>query len=204
MSLSHNASSPTAGLDEAGAGPLCGDLFVAAVVLDPDRPIEGLNDSKKLTDRRRKALFPLIQERALCWSIVRVSPEEIDRINIFQARMRGFERAAAQLTVPVSELLIDGNKIPPGMPAGVPCRAIVSGDALEASISAASILAKVARDQSMEEAARLYPGYQFEKHKGYGTALHLERLSVLGPCPIHRRTFRPVARLLPLFGPPGC
>lgn len=196
MPVSFNSLSPVAGLDEAGAGPLCGDLFVAAVVLDPLRPIEGLGDSKKLTDRRRRVLAPLIRERALAWQVVRVSPEEIDRINIFQARMRGFERAAAGLLVSVSEFLIDGNKVPPNMPPGIPSRAIVKGDASEASISAASILAKVARDESMDEAALAYPGYGFEKHKGYGTALHMERLQALGPCPLHRRSFAPVAAAL--------
>lgn len=196
MPVSFNSLSPVAGLDEAGAGPLCGDLFVAAVVLDPDHPIEGLGDSKKLTDRRRRVLAPLIRERALAWQVVRVSPEEIDRINIFQARMRGFERAAAGLIVSVSEFLIDGNKVPPHMPPGIPSRAIVKGDASEASISAASILAKVARDESMDEAALEYPGYGFEKHKGYGTALHMERLQALGPCPLHRRSFAPVAAAL--------
>lgn len=196
MPVSFNSLSPVAGLDEAGAGPLCGDLFVAAVVLDPLRPIEGLGDSKKLTDRRRRALAPLIRERALAWQVVRVSPEEIDRINIFQARMRGFERAAAGLDVSVREFLIDGNKVPPHMPSCIPSRAIIKGDASEASISAASILAKVARDESMDEAALAYPGYGFEKHKGYGTALHMERLQALGPCPIHRRSFSPVAEAL--------
>lgn len=196
MPVSFNSLSPVAGLDEAGAGPLCGDLFVAAVVLDPLRPIEGLGDSKKLTDRRRRVLAPLIRERALAWQVVRVSPEEIDRINIFQARMRGFERAAAGLLVSVREFLIDGNKVPPHMPPGIPSRAIIKGDASEASISAASILAKVARDESMDEAALEYPGYGFEKHKGYGTALHMERLQALGPCPLHRRSFAPVALAL--------
>ena len=196
MNPSYCETSPVAGLDEAGAGPLCGDLFVAAVILDPSRPIAGLDDSKKLTERRRQILFPLIKERALSWSVVRVSPEEIDRINIFQARMRGFERAAAQLMGQVSVFLIDGNKVPPNMPSGIPSRAIIGGDALEASISAASILAKVARDESMLQAAKDYPGYHFEKHKGYGTALHLERLSALGPCPLHRRSFRPVSALI--------
>lgn len=196
MPVSFNSLSPVAGLDEAGAGPLCGDLFVAAVVLDPLRPIEGLGDSKKLTDRRRRSLAPLIREHALAWHVVRVSPEEIDRINIFQARMRGFERAAAGLLVSVSEFLIDGNKVPPNMPSDIPSRAIIKGDASEASISAASILAKVARDESMDKAALEYPGYGFEKHKGYGTALHMERLQALGPCPLHRRSFAPVAAAL--------
>jgi len=196
MNIKYSVVGPVAGLDEAGAGPLCGDLFVAAVVLDPARPISGLGDSKKLTEKRRLALFPQIQEQALSWAIVRVSVEEIDRINIFQARMRGFERAAAQLSGMISAFLVDGNKVPPGMPDGFPVRAIVGGDALEPAISAASILAKVARDESMEEASRLYPGYAFEKHKGYGTALHLERLRTLGPTPLHRRSYKPVADLL--------
>lgn len=186
-----------AGLDEAGAGPLCGDLFVAAVILDPAQPIEGLADSKKLSARRREALAPLIRERALAYSIIQVSPQEIDEINIFQARMRGFERAASALGVSPHEILIDGNKVPPGLAQGsIPARAIIKGDAKEQAISAASILAKVARDLSMDEAARQWPEYEFEKHKGYGTALHMQRLRELGPCPIHRRSYKPVAELL--------
>lgn len=186
-----------AGLDEAGAGPLCGDLFVAAVILDPARPIAGLGDSKKLSERRRTALAPIIRENALAWSVVQVSPAEIDQINIFQARMRGFERAAADLGVMADEFLIDGNKVPPGLASGpIPARAIIKGDASEPAISAASILAKVARDESMEQAATRWPGYGFEKHKGYPTALHVQRLSALGPCEIHRRSYKPVALVL--------
>jgi ribonuclease HII len=186
-----------AGLDEAGAGPLCGDLFVAAVILDPSRPVAGLNDSKKLSARRREQLAPLIREQALAWSVISVSPEEIDQINIFQSRMRGFERAALALSLLPGKYLIDGNKVPPGLASGaIPAQAIVGGDALEPAISAASILAKVARDESMAAAARQWPGYGFEKHKGYPTALHVQRLSELGPCPIHRKTYGPVATWL--------
>lgn len=186
-----------AGLDEAGVGPICGDLFVAAVILDPFKPIAGLADSKKLTEKRRSALASLIRQNALAWSVIRVCPEEIDQINIFQARMRGFERAASALPILPHEFLIDGNKVPPGLSKGpVPARAIIKGDATEQAISAASILAKVARDESMEHAAKVWPGYGFEKHKGYPTALHIQRLRELGPCPIHRRSYKPVAQLL--------
>lgn len=186
-----------AGMDEAGAGPLCGDLFVAAVILNPHDPIPGLADSKKLTASRRQALADMICQKALAWTVVQVCNKEIDRINIFQARMRGFERAAAQLRTTPGKILIDGNRIPPGLANGpVPVLSIIKGDALEPSISAASILAKVHRDRSMEQAALTWPGYGFEKHKGYPTKLHLQKLRELGPCPIHRRSYKPVAQLL--------
>ena len=183
-----------AGVDEAGRGPLAGPLAVAAVILDPDRPITGLNDSKKLSEARREALFPLIIERALAFCVVLIEPDEIDRLNIFQATMTGMSRAVAGLEPAAHEALIDGNK----MPKDLPCRgrAIVGGDALEPAISAASILAKVSRDRLMVAMDAVYPGYGFAVHKGYPTPVHLATLQQLGPCAQHRRSFAPVRRLL--------
>lgn len=179
-----------AGIDEAGRGPLAGPVVVAAVILDPARPIHGLGDSKALSASTRAALAPLIRERALAWSVIVVGPEEIDRRNIFGATMAGMTRAALALT-PVPDLvLIDGNKVPADMP--LPARAIVKGDAKEACISAASILAKTHRDALMLACDSEYPGYGFAQHFGYPTPEHLERLRALGPCAIHRRSFAPV------------
>ena len=190
-----NASSIfVAGVDEAGRGPLAGPLAVAAVILDPDRPIAGLNDSKKLSEARREALFPLIIERALAFCVVLIEPDEIDRLNIFQATMTGMSRAVAGLKPAAHEALIDGNKLPKDLP----CRgrAIVGGDALEPAISAASILAKVSRDRLMVALDAVHPGYGFAVHKGYPTPAHLAALQQLGPCVQHRRSFAPVRRLL--------
>jgi len=183
-----------AGIDEAGRGPLAGPLSVAAVILDPDRPIAGLNDSKKLSEAKREALYPLIVERALAWCVVLIEPEEIDRLNIFQATMTGMSRAVAGLALMAEEALIDGNKLPKDLP----CRgrAIVGGDALEPAISAASILAKVTRDRLMVAMESHHPGYGFAVHKGYPTPAHLAALSRLGPCPQHRRSFAPVKRMI--------
>lgn len=182
-----------AGVDEAGRGPLAGPLSVAAVILDPDRPIAGLNDSKKLSEAKREALYPLIVERALAWCVVLIEPEEIDRLNIFQATMTGMSRAVAGLALMAEEALIDGNKLPKDLP----CRgrAIVAGDALEPAISAASILAKVTRDRLMVAMESHHPGYGFAVHKGYPTPAHLAALSLLGPCKQHRRSFAPVRRM---------
>ncbi len=184
----------TAGVDEAGRGPLAGPLAVAAVILDPDRPIAGLNDSKKLSEARREALFPLIIERALAFCVVLIEPDEIDRLNIFQATMTGMSRAVAGLALTATEALIDGNKLPKDLP----CRgrAIVGGDALEPAISAASILAKVSRDRLMVALDAVHPGYGFAIHKGYPTPAHLTALQLLGPCVQHRRSFAPVSLLL--------
>jgi ribonuclease HII len=190
-----NASSIfVAGVDEAGRGPLAGPLAVAAVILDRDRPIVGLNDSKKLSEARREALFPLIIERALAFCVVLIEPDEIDRLNIFQATMAGMSRAVAGLKPAAHEALIDGNKLPKDLP----CRgrAIVGGDALEPAISAASILAKVSRDRLMVALDAVHPGYGFAVHKGYPTPVHLTALQQLGPCVQHRRSFAPVRRLL--------
>ncbi|MEO8777173.1 MAG: ribonuclease HII [Rhodanobacter sp.] len=183
-----------AGVDEAGRGPLAGPLAVAAVILDPARPIIGLNDSKKLSEKRREALFPQIIERALAYCIVLIEREEIDRLNIFQATMAGMSRAVAGLAPAAVEAWIDGNKLPKDLP----CRgrAIVGGDALEPAISAASILAKVTRDRLMVQLDCVHPGYGFAVHKGYPTAAHLASLRQLGPCAQHRRSFAPVRALL--------
>ncbi|QNK02429.1 ribonuclease HII [Dyella telluris] len=183
-----------AGVDEAGRGPLCGPVAVAAVILDPLRPIDGLNDSKKLTELKREALYPLIIERALAYSIVMVMSDEIDRINIYQATMSGMSRALVGLTPAAHEALIDGNALPRDLPC--PGRAIIGGDALEPSISAASILAKVTRDRWMVALDQEHPGYGFAEHKGYGTPAHLAALQRLGPCPHHRRSFAPVKILV--------
>lgn len=183
-----------AGVDEAGRGPLAGPLAVAAVILDPDRPIAGLNDSKKLSEARREALYPLIIERALAYCVVLVEPDEIDRLNIFQATMAGMSRAVAGLAPAAHAALIDGNKLPKDLPC--PGRAIVGGDALEPAISAASILAKVSRDRLMVALDAIHPGYGFAVHKGYPTPAHLSALQQLGPCAQHRRSFAPVRRRL--------
>jgi ribonuclease HII len=184
----------TAGVDEAGRGPLAGPLAVAAVILDPARPIIGLNDSKKLSQARREALYPQIIERALAYCIVLIEPDEIDRLNIFQATMAGMSRAVAGLVPSARAALIDGNKLPKDLPC--PGRAIVGGDALEPAISAASILAKVSRDRLMVALDGAHPGYGFAVHKGYPTPAHLAALRQLGPCPQHRRSFAPVRSLL--------
>jgi ribonuclease HII len=183
-----------AGVDEAGRGPLAGPLTVAAVILDPLRPIAGLNDSKKLSEKKREALYPQIIERALAYCIVVVPPEEIDQLNIFQATMTGMSRAVAGLAPTAHTALIDGNKLPKDLPC--PGQAIVGGDALEPAISAASILAKVTRDRLMVEMEQTHPGYGFAIHKGYPTPAHLSALKLLGPCVQHRRSFAPVKQLL--------
>lgn len=181
------------GIDEAGRGPLAGPVCAAAVILDPKRPIEGLNDSKQLSEKRRDALAPLIRENAIAWAIGWASVEEIDEINIRQANFRAMKRAFSGLSVKPSLALVDGKDPPP-----LTCKVmtIIGGDALEPCISAASILAKTARDARMVELCAQYPGYGFSKHKGYGSAAHMEALKRLGPSPVHRRTFAPVRALL--------
>ena len=183
-----------AGVDEAGRGPLAGPLAVAAVILDPARPIAGLDDSKKLSEAKREALYPQIIERAVAYCIVLIERDEIDRVNIFQATMAGMTRAVAGLTPAAHEAMIDGNMLPKDLP----CRgrAIVGGDALEPAISAASILAKVCRDRLMVALDAVHPGYGFATHKGYSTPAHLTALRQLGPCMQHRRSFAPVRLLL--------
>lgn len=183
-----------AGVDEAGRGPLAGPVVVAAVILHPKRPIDGLDDSKKLTEKRREALYPQIVERALAWRVEFVDVEEIDRINIYQATMVGMARAVQALAPAAERVLVDGNRLPRGLPC--PARAIVGGDATEQAIMAASILAKVARDRAMVALHSEWPDYGFDQHKGYSAPLHLAALLAHGPCVHHRRTFAPVARLL--------
>ena len=176
------------GIDEAGRGPLAGPVVAAAVVLGKGFPIHVLADSKALTAARRARAEALIREKALAWSIAEVSHTEIDRINILQATLAAMKKALTGIDIPVDEALIDGNHCPPRCP--VPCRAIVRGDSLVPEIMAASILAKTHRDRRMEALALQYPGYGFEKHKGYPTAAHRAAIIKLGPCPIHRMSFR--------------
>jgi len=183
----------TAGVDEAGRGPLAGPVVVAAVILDPRKPINGLDDSKKLSERQREALCPQIKEHAIAWSVVEVAVEEIDRINILQATLQGMRRAVEGLSPAPSLVLIDGNRAPE---LACQARTIVQGDSLEPAISAASILAKVTRDRLMKELHLEYPDYGFDRHKGYPTAGHLRRLEEHGLCAIHRRSFAPVRNLL--------
>ncbi|MCQ9379466.1 ribonuclease HII [Methyloversatilis sp. XJ19-49] len=189
-----------AGVDEAGRGPLCGPVYAAAVILDPARPIDGLNDSKKLSEKKREALAPLIRERALGWAVGVATVEEIDRLNILHATMLAMRRAVEGLGVLPDEVLIDGNRVPPGL--AVPARAIIGGDASEPAISAASILAKTGRDHEMMALAALYPQYGIARHKGYPTPEHLAALRAHGPSPIHRRSFAPVAQCALDFGSP--
>jgi ribonuclease HII len=183
-----------AGVDEAGRGPLAGPVSVAAVILDPLRPIDGLDDSKRLTERRRETLYPLIIERALAWRIEFVEADEIDTLNILQATMTGMRRAVAGLSPCAGHALIDGNRIPAGL--ACPATAIVGGDGLQPAIMAASILAKVARDARMRELHVVHPQYGFDRHKGYPSAMHIEALALHGPCPQHRRSFAPVRNAL--------
>lgn len=178
------------GCDEAGAGPLAGPVYAAAVILPFGEDIPGLDDSKKLTEKKREALFPVIQERALAWSVAFVDAAEIDKTDILSARMKAMQLAIDGLSQKPDFALIDGNR-DRGRSAAIvtPHRCLVKGDSLSASIAAASILAKVSRDRFMTEMAKQYPEYRFDKHKGYGTKLHYELLAQYGPSPIHRRTF---------------
>lgn len=182
-----------AGVDEAGRGPLAGPVFAAAVILDARNPIKGLADSKKLTALRREKLFDEIRARALCCSIAQASVQEIDQINILQASLLAMRRAVEGLRLRPVKVLVDGNRIPV---LDVLAEAIVQGDALVPAISAASILAKVQRDRWCVELDAQFPDYGFAKHKGYGTAQHLQALREFGACEQHRRTFRPVAEVL--------
>jgi ribonuclease HII len=182
-----------AGVDEAGRGPLAGPVVAAAVILDPRYPIAGLNDSKKLTEKQRDRLFLEIRQHALAWSVARARVGEIDAINILQASLLAMQRAVAQLSVKPTLALIDGNKCPL---LDCEARAIVNGDALEPSISAASIVAKVLRDRIMLMLDKKYPQYGFAKHKGYPTAYHVNALKEHGITRVHRLTFGPVKNLL--------
>jgi ribonuclease HII len=181
------------GVDEAGRGPLCGPVFAAAVILDPARPIEGLADSKKLTARARERLAVLIRERALAWSIAEATVEEIDRLNILHASLLAMRRAVENLRITPGEVLVDGNRCPE---LAFPVRAIVGGDALEPAISAASILAKTARDARMIELDRLHPQLGLARHKGYPTAAHLAAIQRYGITGFYRKSFAPVRRIL--------
>ncbi|WP_373603306.1 ribonuclease HII [Aggregatibacter sp. HMT-949] len=183
-----------AGVDEVGRGPLIGAVVTAAVILDPNNPIEGLADSKKLSEKKRLALAAEIKQKALAWALGRAEAEEIDKLNILQASLLAMTRAVQALRIRPQFVLLDGNKIPNDL--DIPAQAVVKGDSLVAEISAASILAKVARDQEMEELDRQYPEYAFAQHKGYPTKLHLEKLTALGPLPQHRRSFAPVRKVL--------
>ncbi len=180
----------TAGVDEAGRGPLAGPVVVSAVILNPQRRVNGLADSKVLTADRRETLAARIRERAIAFSVVIIDVDHIDRLNIFHATMLGMTRAVEQLNPQPELALIDGNHAPKTI--NVNKRAIVDGDALEYCISAASILAKVARDAIMRDLDLVYPGYGFASHKGYSTPEHFAALTKLGPCPVHRRSFAPV------------
>lgn len=187
-----------AGVDEAGRGPLAGPVAVAAVILDRDRPIDGLNDSKQLSEAAREALFPLIRERALAWRIEFVECDEIDRLNILQATLTGMSRALRALAPAADLAWIDGNRLPKDLPC--PGEALVGGDALEPAIMAASILAKVARDARMRELHLQWPQYGFDRHKGYPSPAHLAALAAHGPCPAHRRSYAPVRDALARLG----
>lgn len=180
-----------AGVDEAGRGPLVGNVVAAAVILDPGYPIDGLNDSKKLSASRREQLAEQVRDRAIAWSVVSIDAEQIDRINILQATMLAMQQAVEQLTVPPQHVFIDGNRCPQ---INVPATAVVKGDSRVAEISAASILAKVERDAQMLVLHEVYPQYGFDKHKGYPTKAHFEALAEYGPCPEHRRSYAPVRR----------
>lgn len=183
-----------AGVDEAGRGPLVGSVVAAAVILDPDRPILGLNDSKKLSEKKREQLFIEIQEKALAWSIAEATHAEIDEYNILQATFIAMNRAVESLNIQPNKVHVDGNQIPKNM--CISCEAFVGGDATHEEISAASILAKVARDQQMKALDAKYPEFGFAKHKGYPTKAHFEAIAQHGVIPEHRRSYAPVKRAL--------
>ncbi|WP_312333038.1 ribonuclease HII [Acinetobacter variabilis] len=183
-----------AGVDEAGRGPLVGSVVAAAVILDPNNPIEGLNDSKKLSEKKREKLFIEIQEKALAWAIAEASAAEIDEHNILQASLLAMRRAVEALSIQPEHILVDGNKIPQGL--AMSCDAVIGGDALHPEISAASILAKVTRDRQMVEMDQKYPQFGFAKHKGYPTKAHFEAIALHGVIDEHRRSFGPVKKVL--------
>lgn len=193
LPLFDHAEELICGVDEAGRGPLAGAVYAAAVILDPSRPIDGLRDSKKLTEHRREALAEEIRQRSLAWSIAFCTEAEIDELNILQASMLAMRRAVEGLAIAPTLALIDGNRCPVMK---VRSEAIVQGDDKVAAISAASILAKTARDASLRLLHEQYPQYAFDQHKGYPTALHLERLRLHGVSPVHRRSYAPVRELI--------
>lgn len=182
-----------AGVDEVGRGPLCGDVVTAAVILDPKQPIDGLADSKKLTEKKREYFFDIIKERALAWSIARASVDEIDQFNILYATMLAMQRAIAGLVIQPNLVLVDGNRAPNF---GVPTQTVIKGDSLVAEISAASIIAKVTRDREMLELDRIYPQYGLAKHKGYPTKTHIAAIQQYGVNHIYRKSFAPVKQIL--------
>ena len=186
-----------AGVDEAGRGPLVGSVVAAAVILDPNNPIQGLNDSKKLTEKKREKLFIEIQEKAIAWAIAEATHQEIDELNILQASLLAMRRAVEALKTRPEHVLVDGNKVPKGL--SMSCDAVVGGDALHAEISAASILAKVTRDHEMVELDKLYPQFGFAKHKGYPTKAHFEAIEQHGVIDQHRRSYAPVKKALALL-----
>jgi ribonuclease HII len=188
--VTRSSAPAIAGVDEAGRGPLAGPVVAAAVILDPDRPIDGLDDSKKLTPKKRETLFEHIRERAAAFCIVEVEPEEIDRINILQATMAAMARAVDGLATRPNHVRVDGNRLPDL--GDLSAEALIGGDGLCPAIGAASILAKVHRDRLMLAYHEQWPDYGFDRHKGYPTPAHLAALDRLGPCPIHRMSFRPV------------
>lgn len=184
------------GIDEAGRGPLAGPVVAAAVILDPERPIPGLNDSKKLSEKKRDALAVLIRERAVAWAVAEASVEEIDRLNILHATMLAMQRAVAGLKVWPTSAMVDGNRCPK---LDIPSEAVIKGDSKIASIAAASILAKTVRDAGMLALHAQYPVYGFDRHMGYPTAAHFQALEAHGASPVHRRSFGPVAKQLSLL-----
>ena len=185
-----------AGVDEAGRGPLVGSVVAAAVILDPNNPIQGLNDSKKLTEKKREKLFIEIQEKAIAWAIAEATHQEIDELNILQASLLAMRRAVEALKTLPEHVLVDGNKVPKGL--SMSCDAVVGGDALHAEISAASILAKVTRDHEMVELDKQYPQFGFAKHKGYPTKAHFDAIAEHGVIDQHRRSYSPVRKALGL------
>ena len=184
------------GIDEAGRGPLAGPVVAAAVILDPARPIAGLNDSKKLSEKRREALAGEIREKALAWAVAEASVEEIDQLNILHATFLAMQRAVAALSVAPERAMVDGNRCPKLL---IPVEAVVKGDGKIASIAAASILAKTVRDAGMLALHAVYPQYGFDRHMGYPTAAHFAALEAHGASPVHRRSFAPVAKQLSLL-----
>ncbi|MFI3329675.1 MAG: ribonuclease HII [bacterium] len=192
--LINNGVKYIAGVDEAGRGPLAGDLVVASVILPTDFKIEGIDDSKSISDKKRRETFELIKKHAISYSIIFITTDEIDEYNIYKATQIGMKRAIDNLDVIPGHVLIDAMPLPE---VSIPNTSIIKGDKLSASIGAASILAKVTRDDYMEAMSKKYPNYHFDKHKGYGTKLHMESLEKYGPCDIHRKSYKPVKKYLP-------
>jgi ribonuclease HII len=188
-----------AGVDEAGRGPLAGSVVAAAVIFHPKKPITGVMDSKQLSEKKREYWFDIIMQEALAVSVGEASVAEIDQFNILQATFLAMQRAVEALSLSPTDVWIDGNQIPKGLSKQYSCKAIIQGDKLVAEISAASIVAKVTRDRQMHALATQYPEYQFDKHKGYPTALHMKILEAHGVLPVHRRSFAPVRRLVEAF-----